>query len=408
VIARELRQLFTEPGDALFDELEALIVHEAYHHVRQNQVHAAALLGITRNVMRTLLKRHGLLQYSGYVRSAREPLEQAHEPPLDTLWYIRYPVPTGLGIAVQKGWLEESFSAQGTRIESLRESDDKAVRESHLDHTLQNSVRHGGNIPAIWARSTGRETRVIGLSWADEVQLILSLPGSGIKTVKDLRGRRFGLPDNRETQIDFSRAQAIRGLENALKLEGLGVSDVELVDFVREEVRGGGNGVLTGLLRGEVDAIFLKGAHAARYASAFGLHTVIDTGSHPEPLIRANNGTPRTLTVDLNLLEKHFDSTVRIVDQVLRAEAWARANPEEARRFLARESNTTEAWVTRAYGKDAHLRLRTDFAETSVLALQDFSDFLYRWQFIPKPVDVRSWIDTRPFEAAKAGQSQAA
>jgi hypothetical protein len=31
---------------------------------------------------------------------------------LDTLWYTRCPVPTGLGIAVQKGWLSDSFASQ--------------------------------------------------------------------------------------------------------------------------------------------------------------------------------------------------------------------------------------------------------------------------------------------------------
>lgn len=348
--------------------------------------------------------------------------------PLDTLWYTRCPVPTGLGIAVQKGWLEDAFRSAGTNIVSLRESDNKAVRESHFDHTLQNSVRHGGNIPAIWARSAGRDTRVLGLSWADETQRILTLPDSGIKTVRDLKGRRFGLPKWVNAQIDFSRAQAIRGLENALKLEGLNVSDVELVDYVieagqsdapAEHVAGvnvfggksrpsGQNPELVGLLRGEVEAIFLKGAHAAHTAQQFGLHTVIDTGIHPEPLIRANNGTPRTLTVDQHLIEQHFDSAVRIVDQVLRAEEWAHSNPDETRRFLARETNSSEYWVIKAYGEDAHLRLRTDLSPTSVAGLQDFVDFLHRWKFLPNPVDVKTWIDSRAFESAQALRRQAA
>ena len=337
---------------------------------------------------------------------------------LDTLWYTRCPVPTGLGIALQKGWLEESFRANNTIVKSLRESNDKAVRESHFDHTLQNSVRHGGNIPAIWARSAGRDTRVLGLSWADEVQLILTLQDSGIKTPKDLRGRRFGLPKWENVQIDFSRAQAVRGLENALRLDGLEVSDVELVDYVitagqsdapAERVAGtqlfggrrsGGQArELVGLLRGEVDAIFLKGASAAHLANLFGLHTVIDTGSHPEPLIRANNGTPRTLTVDRNLTDNHFDAAVRIVEQVIRAEEWAWAHPEETRQFLARESNSSEFWVTAAYGTDAHLRLRTNLNEASIIALQDFAHFLHRWKFIPNAVDVRDWIDARALEA---------
>ncbi|MRW87474.1 ABC transporter substrate-binding protein [Pseudoduganella sp. FT26W] len=340
---------------------------------------------------------------------------------LDTLWYTRCPVPTGLGIALQRGWLEEAFAQQHTAIKSLQESDDVAVRESHFDHTLQNSVRHGGNIPAIWARAAGRQTRVLGLSWADEIQLILTLPGSGINSVRDLKGRKFGLPLWRNVQIDFARAQAMRALENALRLDGLEVSDVELVDFVIERrpseepvVRidgkadlstgGGGsrNAELVGLLRGEVDAIFLKGAHAAQLVHHFGLQVVIDTGSHPEPLVRANNGTPRTLTVDQHLLDNHYDSAVRLVETTLRADQWARAHPLEARQFLARETNSNDFWVRRAYGEDANLRLGTNFDEGAIVALQDFTDFLHRWQFIPTTFDVREWIDVGPYEQANA------
>lgn len=339
---------------------------------------------------------------------------------LETLWYTRCPVPTSLGIALQRGWLEEEFARQHTRIKSLQESGDVAVRESHFDHTLQNSVRHGGNIPAIWARASGRQTRVVGLSWADEIQLILTLPGSGINTVRDLKGRKFGLPQWRNVQIDFARAQAIRALENALRLEGLEVADVELVDFIIERrpsdepvqridgkadlsTSGGSrNAELVGLLRGEVDAIFLKGAHAAQLVHHFGLQVVIDTGSHPEPLVRSNNGTPRTLTVDQHLLDQHGDAAVLLVETTLRAEQWAHAHPVEARQFLARETNSNDFWVRRAYGEDAHLRLQTNFSEGNVAALQDFTDFLHRWGFIPASFDVRDWIDAGPYEQASA------
>jgi ABC-type nitrate/sulfonate/bicarbonate transport system substrate-binding protein len=345
---------------------------------------------------------------------------------LDTLWYTRCPVPTGLGIAIQQGWLEDAFRAQGTKVSSLIESNDFATRESHFSHTLQNSVRHGGNIPAISARALGRDTRVIGLSWADETQLILASPESGIQSVRDLKGRRFGLPNWKNVEIDFSRAQAIRGLENALSLEGLSVADVELVDQDIEThysdrsaenlngtlAWGGGNASrarannleVIALLRGEVDAIFLKGAHGAQVANQFGLTTVIDTGVHPEPLIRANNGTPRTLAVDRHLLDNHFDAAVTIVEQVLRAEAWAQDNPSEVRRYLARETNASEYWVSIAYGSDAQTRLKTDLAEQSISAIQDFTDFLHRWNFIPASFEVRDWVDARPLEAARSAR----
>ncbi len=342
---------------------------------------------------------------------------------IDTLWYTRCPVPTGLGIAIQQGWLEDAFRAQGTKVSSLLESNDFATRESHFSHTLRNSVRHGGNIPAISAKARGRDTRVIGLSWADETQLILASPESGIETVRDLKGRRFGLPNWKQVEIDFTRAQAIRGLENALSLEGLNVFDVELVDQdidshysdERAENVGGTLARRTGgsrarannleviaLLRGEVDAIFLKGAHGAQVANQFGLTKVIDTGAHPEPLIRSNNGTPRTLAVDGHLLDTHFDAAVTILEQVLRAEAWAQDHASDVRRYLARETNSSEYWVSVAYGEHAEKKLKTDLAEHSVAAIQDFTNFLHRWNFIPQRFDVGEWIDHRPLEALQS------
>lgn len=343
---------------------------------------------------------------------------------LNTLWYTRCPVPTGLGIAIQQGWLEDAFKAQGTSLSSLLESSDFSKRESHFSHTVQNSVRHGGNIPAISARARGRDTRVIGLSWADETQLILAAPESGISSVKDLKGRRFGLPNWKNVEIDFSRAQAIRGLENALRLEGLEVSDLELVDQDidthysdgqaqtvggalawngRSTSRARANNLeLIALLRGEVDAIFLKGASGAQIAHQFGLTTVIDIGIHPDPLVRSNNGTPRTLAVDGNLIDNHFDAAVTIVEQVLRAEQWAQSHPSDVRRYLARETNSSEYWVSIAYGEDAQKKLKTDLSEQSVTAIQDFTNFLHRWNFIPQSFDVNDWIDARPLEAAQS------
>jgi transcriptional regulator with PAS, ATPase and Fis domain len=74
IIAAQLRRLFKQGGDdAYFDNLESLIVHESFNYSNHNQVHTAALLGISRNVMRTLLKRHGLLRDSSFEDAGQEP-----------------------------------------------------------------------------------------------------------------------------------------------------------------------------------------------------------------------------------------------------------------------------------------------------------------------------------------------
>jgi len=49
----------------LFHVVEALLVRRAFSRCRDNQVQTARLLGVTRNALRTLLKRHGMLGDAG-------------------------------------------------------------------------------------------------------------------------------------------------------------------------------------------------------------------------------------------------------------------------------------------------------------------------------------------------------
>jgi len=58
-------QLLREGGGGLFDAVERALVHAAFEHAHRNQVRSAKALGVTRNMVRTLLKRHGLLAVGG-------------------------------------------------------------------------------------------------------------------------------------------------------------------------------------------------------------------------------------------------------------------------------------------------------------------------------------------------------
>ena len=92
------------------------------------------------------------------------------------IWYTRCPVPTAFSIALRNGWFDEEFAADGIEVSSLLKSSDRVVRESHFDHTLPDSFRHGGNAPPIWARAKGNDVRLIGLSWTDQPQFLRAYP----------------------------------------------------------------------------------------------------------------------------------------------------------------------------------------------------------------------------------------
>ena len=335
-------------------------------------------------------------------------------PNVSDLWFTRCPVPTALGIAVQLGWFKEEFAPDGIELRSIQESSDPRVQGSHFDHTLARSFRQGGNIPALWARGNGRDTRLIGLSWTDEFQAILTLSDTGIRTGKDLAGRRIGLPVN-PVPIDFNRASALRGFHNTLALAGLGLGDVEHVDTVQAGAEGvsgiaSGEGFRTrrrhgyraetlALVRGDVDAIYVKGALGLETARLIGARIVESLGDHPDARIRANNGTPRTLTVDAALLQAEPRLVERFLGRVIQAGDWAAAHPDETLDYIAREAGTSADWARLAYGADAHLRLQTFLTDEAITALGAFKDFLFEHGFIPQDFDIAEWVDPAPLAA---------
>jgi ABC-type nitrate/sulfonate/bicarbonate transport system substrate-binding protein len=347
---------------------------------------------------------------------------------LEKLWYTRCGVPTPTGIAVQLGWIEEEFAKDGIQLDSVLDNADPNVRESHYDHKLDNSFRQGGSVPAIWARAAGRDTRLLGLTWTAESQLLLALPDSKIRSVKDLKGRRLGVATRPKDKIDFWKATTLRAYQLALETEGLGLEDVELVDIVRaegsfERVRPGGRQGFrdasepvsasasasagdrsleaAALEAGKVDVIFHKGSRGAQLADEIGARTVFDVWKHPATRGRANNHSPRTLTVDGALADNHPEVVARIVRRVLEAGQWAADHRAEAIAYVARETNSSERWVTTAYGADVNEHLRTELEDSSLEALAEFTTFLFEHRFLPQNFDVRKWADPRPLAAAK-------
>jgi ABC-type nitrate/sulfonate/bicarbonate transport system substrate-binding protein len=341
-------------------------------------------------------------------------------PAIDTLWYTRCPVPTALGIAVQQGHIAREFAGDGPTLRSVQDSTKWEDRASHFDHRLDNSFRQGGNLPAIWTKAAGRDTRLVGLTWTDEYQAIITLPGSGILTAKDLKGRRVSLGLNRATTFDVGRATSLRGYLNALATVGLGKHDLEIVDIAEDRdnfapidaslPKAQSNGIsavdrrawsaeIKALVRGEVDAVYVKAARGAEIAALIGAHVVIDIGNHPDPLVRSNNPTPRTFTVDGPLLDRRPDLVARILARVLDAGDWAAAHPAEARAYVGREIGATDEWVEFAYG-DVHLHLGTELRPEWLAALADWKTFLFTHGFIATDFDVAAWVDPAPLAEA--------
>src|SRR5690606_23853206 len=135
-----------------------------------------------------------------------------------------------------------------------------------------------------------------------------------------------------------------------LRLEAMEVSDMELVDYpyggtysdapsrytgdplgsLRRRRRRR-NQELIGLLRGDIDAIYLKGAHGAQLVDEFGLEVIMDVVSHPVRKERRTVSMPRTLADDQDLVDHHPAAVRLILVPRLHTERWASSHQEESR-----------------------------------------------------------------------------
>ena len=324
-----------------------------------------------------------------------------------SLWYTRCPTPTPLGLAVKLGYLESALAQSSVRVQALQSSPDEKVRASHFDHSQPWSFRQGGNIPPIHARASGRDTRLVGITWIDEFQAVITLPSSGVRDVSQLVGKRLGLPRQQPGTIDFQRATSLKGLLSTLEVAGISRDQVLFVDVVTPTPQLGGAtpgypaelkrrlpyaAEFTQLIKGDIDAFFVKGAEGLSVAHQFGAVILSETGSHSDPAIRINNGTPRLLTVDGTLADQRPDLVKTLLESVHEAGHWAAQNPDLTRRFVAQEIGVSEESVEAAFGPELHLKFTTALNAPGLQAIDSFKGFLLAEGFIDADFSLKAWL----------------
>ncbi|MEV6981718.1 ABC transporter substrate-binding protein [Sphaerisporangium sp. NPDC051017] len=323
-----------------------------------------------------------------------------------TIWYTRCPVPTASGIALDTGRLAASLSAAGLAVAPIQQA---GLDEAHFDHRLPALFREGGNVPALWARSRGERTRLVGLTWVPELQAIVTRPGTGVTGLDDLKGRRLILPTHGGERVDFFRAMALRGFEAALRHAGLSLDDVRLVDAPAplpgtRDVGADGfyRATVTALHAGLGDVAYVKGAPGADVIARDGLVCLHDLTDTEDPRLQVNNGTPRTLTVSEDLLARRPDVVARYIGALRQAARWAATHPHDTARIVAAETGSTLAGVARAYGGALHHRLEPELVPEWIDHLDDQKRFLLRHGVIPRDFEIGEWIDPDPLAASDA------
>jgi len=335
-----------------------------------------------------------------------EEIQETHSG-LSHIWITRCPVPTATGISLKRGTLRKKFEHQGIDIEVLQDAN-KGLSIHHFDHKLPALFREGGNVPALAALSEGAPSRLIGLTWIDEWQVLIVRPDSNISHPEHLKGVRVALPEYAEKRAgSIFRAMSLQGIRGALQLANLSFRDVKFVEVperaesVNKEIRRDASSYWSGLdalLTGDVDAVYVKGASAVEAATKRGLKVGIDLDQFEDFTSRVNNGTPRPITVHKDLLKDHFEIVVDFLEELFDTADWASENLDEVLNILQDETIAGAESVATAYRNDFHKSLHPSLSHDRLELLKQQKDFLWLHGFLERDIDLDAWIDDAPLQ----------
>ena len=313
------------------------------------------------------------------------------------IYYTRCPAPTATGVGAGLGLLQDALRTSGFQPDALQDVKDPEIRKHHFEHGIANLIREGGNIPALWTKSHGARTRLLGITWLDEIQAVVVRADSPASSIADLAKARFAIPVSSGRNLDVARISALRGVDQALGTVGVKLSDAKLVEIPHRTTAPGERGgehfddELAALESGKVDAVWLKSAAGAAAITSGKFRAVLRLDLAEDPLVRVNNGTPRTLTFHEDFIAEHPQAVTAVLHAVRRAVTSIGDDRQRLWSILSAETGQSAEDAETAFGSFAPANLLPDLTEDRLKALQHQADFLLLKDIIPNRVDVREW-----------------
>jgi sulfonate transport system substrate-binding protein len=259
----------------------------------------------------------------------------AHGAP-EPLTEIRVAVPDLSVIATHSGGglvdvirdqqlFEKALAADGIKVQwNFFKGAGPAINEAFANDQVD--LAYLGDLAAIVGKSNGLDTRLLSATGRDIKLYLGVLPGSGIKTLADLKGKRVGIFRGTAAQLSFDAALVSQGLtEKDFKVINL--------DF---------SASTSALVAKQIDATW--GASNLTALRARGL-------------------------VDIPLTTKDLNGAGSIQSVLVGSGAFVDAHPDVIKRLLKAQEQA-QKWVSDEANKDAYIQLVSGLAGYPAVILQ--------------------------------------
>ncbi|HGM5000609.1 TPA: aliphatic sulfonate ABC transporter substrate-binding protein [Serratia marcescens] len=365
-IDRFVQQQLQGDGTQLYQRVLDALVRNAFERSGGNQLQAAALLGVSRNTLRTHLAHLGLIKPRR--RSVGAP---AHSPAISAAplpereLRIGYQKFGNLGVLKARQSLEQHFAAQ--RISVLWSEFPAGPQLLHALDGDEIDFGTTGEVPPIFAQAQGNALVYVGFEPPAPQSVAMVVPqDSPIRSAAELRGKRIAL--NKGSNVHYLLLQM-------LDEQGMTLNDVRIVYAPPKYP-------LSATDLQAVDAWMMWDPLLSDAQRSGELRVIAD-------------GTQRVLNQQFYLARREFaersgDLLQPLMQALQHTGRYIAAQPREAARHLSDELGLASASLELALSRRSHEIRAMDLQV--IRQQQSIADRFYALGLLPKAIAVREAV----------------
>ena len=347
--------------------------------------------------------------------------------PLDwnEVWFTNCPMVSANNVDQELGWCREEFKKIGVEYAYFRHAPENNWYP-HYIHNLDNLVRFGGLYPPIAVNADVRRTVLLGATQVYEGGVMMVRARDDIFRIEELKGKKIGLTKSLNTiKNDWWRIQEHAGIELMLRLHGMTMDDIELVEFPypddwydKPEMLAPLNNpselwmrrdhkhdmafrpLENALLAGKVDAIYNQSKPLRQLSEATGkIKSIEDLALRPDWTLQMAN-CPAVITCTNVMADEHPELVIAYMKAMIKVGRWANRNKHAAAEILNRQTFYLDAEHTYEGIKDVDMV--PSLSAQNMESIKIGKDFMFSHDYIKRDFDVDEWA--RPEFLEKAAE----
>ena len=342
------------------------------------------------------------------------------------VWFTNCPMVSANNVDQELGWCREEYKKIGVEYDFFRHAPENNFYP-HYIHNLDNLVRFGGLYPPINVHADLRRTVLLGATQVYEGGVMMVRARDDIYRIEELKGKKIGLTKSLNTiKNDWWRIQEHAGIELMLRLHGMTMDDIELVEFpypddwydkpemlqvpmnnpselwLRRDHKHdfAFRPLEKALLDGTVDAIYNQSGPLQQLSEATGnIKSIEDLSHYPDWTLQMAN-CPAVITCTDVMADEHPELVMAYMKAMIKVGRWANAHKHAAAEILNHQTFYLDADHTYEGIKDVDMV--PSLSARNLESIKIGKDFMFSHGYIKRDFDVDEWA--RPEFLEKAAE----